>query len=490
MDSLGFKNFSEDRTDRFKVISHYGSRFYGISLYLLFWIADWIYAPNLKWEFLAYRLIVVSLICVVNPWVQRCRTLAAVQWTNSIYTVILTGPIVTMIFKSGDGGSPYYAGLMLVAFGICIWPWTLRFFLLQNAIIFLPFYLGPFLFLKHTNWVSLALNSFFLIGTATIVAVVYIVTESLRRLEYQQRLLRHRELLNRDRIIVRKTKEQTHLERLSRQFSPQVIASIKSGKLSVDHAPEKKDICALVVDICGYTLGCRRLPADRVHTVLNMFYNSCVKRFFKYDITFDKTIGDAVLGFSNEPEKHNDYVARVAQAAAEIMQDIEYKQAEFMVLWEASFQIKIGISQGQALVGFFGDGNSPKNYTASGEVMNLTARISAMAKPGEIVMTAQTAEVLQLQAKVGDWASFNLQSKGMLQLKGYEDQAIEAFALLPSSQNSGKLRLDCPDCPNGHGQLHLGENSKGQFAFKCRVCDFEANEVVDMTASQILKKAA
>ncbi len=472
------KSFTEEREDRIKSASDLASRYYSLPLYLIFWFADLIYAPEYKWQFLFYRLSVVPSLLLVNRYLQKSKGLIKTQLICSLYTVVNTWPIIAMILHSGDRGSPYYAGLMLVTFGIGIFiPWTLPFFIVQNAIILVPYFLGPLLVLSEGEGNRGFLNLFFLFGAVSIVTVVWFLTERLRRQEYHQRLARQRELLNRERIIKRKTKEQLRLERLSRQFSPQVVASIKKGILDIDRMPMQASICGLVIDICGYTRACRRVSGPQVQTVLNLFYRICVQRMFKYDITFDKTIGDAVLGFSNEPERHKDYVARVAQAALEIQEEIEKRKEEFITLWGEALQVKIGIAEGQAEVGFFGDENSPKNYTASGEVMNLTARLCEQSSPGQILITESAYQHLVRTSGMINWGSFELSNTGVRVLKGYEDAPVTCYNLERKIEAQSKIRFDCPTCPNGHGQLHLAENAQGLFVFQCRTCEYVADGI-------------
>lgn len=440
-------------------------------LFFVFWVADLIYVPSLKWEFLAIRTCILPSSLLCHFLIRRSRTLPQTELSCSVITIANAFPIVAMIWMIGDFKSPYYAGLLMVAAGIGnFFPWTRAYFVLQNVLIFGPYFAVFLIIGEAKDLGSLILHSFFIVGMVVITSVIWFFSERLTRREFSQRIARERELKSRDRTIRRKTSQGLRLERLSRQFSPQVVNRIKEGLLDVDKSPELAEICAVVVDISGYTNGCRRLPPGDIQIILNRFYRSCVQRFFKYDITFDKTMGDAVLGFSNEPVQYRDYVQRVAQAAIEIQDDIKRNRSELEQLWRGTFSVKIAIATGPAKVGFFGDADSPKVYTASGEVMNLVARLCDCAAPGQIVCTSNVADSL---TKYGgtNWDIFSLTEQTTVRVQGYEDAPQRMFLVEEQAASRFKA-VDCPTCPQGHGQLHLDENEKGLFVFACRVCGY------------------
>ncbi len=483
--------YDQERVDRFKIVARIAMGYYSMPLYILFWIADWFYVPQHKWKFLAVRCLIIPYSLISNTVIQRAKTRRQIEILCSSITLANALPIIWMVYMSGDGNSPYYAGLLMVASGMGnFFPWTWKYFIIQMLLIFIPYYVMAIFLTSTVSLGGMVLNSFFIIGIIVIASVIRFFGEGLVVKEFFQRISRERELKSRDRIIKRQTAQEIRLERLSRQFSPQVIASIKSGKLEVDRAPRSSEIAALVVDISGYTKACRRLSASSVQYILNNFYKICIQRLFKYDITFDKTMGDAVLGFSNEPEPHRDYVQRVVQAAVEILSEIEKMGSRFQEIWQEPFKVKVGIAVGRADVGFHGDEGSPKTYTASGEVMNLTARLSDCADSGEILVTEKAAEILINEGNP-QWNVFHLENAGMRTLDGYEDVPQQLFKVTSKDRVSNTLvDVDCPTCPRGHGQLHLDENINGIFIFKCRVCLYEAGNDVFGSDQKALKKVS
>jgi len=83
----------------------------------------------------------------------------------------------------------------------------------------------------------------------------------------------------------------------------------------------------------------------------------------------------------------------------------------------------IGIAQGYATLGAFGY-EGRWDYSAIGNVVNLAARLSGEAGPGEVLIDRRTRAALD--------ASANVESRGPLALKGFA-QPVPVFSLSPAS---------------------------------------------------------
>jgi class 3 adenylate cyclase len=445
-----------------------------LPLFLVFWICDAVYAPLLRWQFLALRLTIVPVALVTTKLVKRARTLRQAETVGLLFTAYNGWLITTMIVWMNDPRSPYYAGLNLVAFGTLTFvPWSRPYLVATVVGVY-----GPFLaFLARdavrsgsVSAASVALV-FFVVATVVISLVVRHFTEGLRRRELATRVQLEEELTSRERIIREKTTEAVRLQSLAKQFSPQVVHSITSGKLDLVDSLHLADICAIFVDIADSTDHVRQMPLESVNEVIAMFMEDTMRVLLKYDITIDKFLGDGVLAFSNDPIERGDYVERVVDAALEIRARIHNRQSEYRTIWGDDFHVRIGIARGPASVGFYGSEDYIKAYTAIGKVVNLACRLASVGRIDQVSVTADIAAVLLEKA-------YTVQELGPRALKGFEDGTVVHEVV--DGRRATKLADDLADCPRGHGVLYLETNDEGIYVFACRKCGYTLDKPSSM----------
>src|SRR5258708_34296101 len=208
------KSFEAERLDELRDTLKVVSNWMVLPLYFLFWICDVIYVPNLKWEFLTIRALVIPLCFVVWILLPRVTTFRKGEWLALAFTIGLASAINLMIFLIGDFSSFYYAGLNLVALGsLTFMPWSRGFFMAANVGIFAPYYVGSALWAAQGNSpIPVAVHSFFMVGTVVIPFVIRSYHETLRKMEFASRGRLHDEVLNREEIIAQKSREAVRLE--------------------------------------------------------------------------------------------------------------------------------------------------------------------------------------------------------------------------------------------------------------------------------------
>ena len=91
-DALKEKLLVEETISTMKIISN----LMAIPLFLVFWFADILIYPELKWEFLAYRLLIIPFCFGTQYLVSKVRTYTAIQALSSIYC-IMTSSIINLI---------------------------------------------------------------------------------------------------------------------------------------------------------------------------------------------------------------------------------------------------------------------------------------------------------------------------------------------------------------------------------------------------------
>ena len=171
-------------------------------LFILFWIADIICAPGLKWEFLGIRLAIIPLCLTLVMLTKRLNHLVHLEIMASLYAICLALGINLMIFLIADPSTPYYAGLNLVAIGtLSFIPFSRNFYVATAAGIYLPYYAITLSRISSNNWHGLAVNSFFIISSVCMCFLIRFFHASTMVQETEAKLDLKAEILNRETII-------------------------------------------------------------------------------------------------------------------------------------------------------------------------------------------------------------------------------------------------------------------------------------------------
>ncbi len=180
----------KERSEEFRKALCICSSKMSLPLFIIFWFADLVYAPNLKFEFLLLRVLIIPSSLFVNYVCKKEKIgLNLIQSIGIFYSFINSFIITCMILITSGASSPYYAGLNLVALGIlAFFPWTKIYLGLSLFVIFFPYYLGVFLQgLNKTQTDNLYLNTFFITGTVMASLVVRKFREDLKLDEIRSR---------------------------------------------------------------------------------------------------------------------------------------------------------------------------------------------------------------------------------------------------------------------------------------------------------------
>lgn len=451
-----------------KVISHLMS----IPLFLVFWVVDILYVPELKWEFLALRLLIIPICFITLYLVKTISNYDQAQMLASAYAIATATLINIMIYLINDPSTAYYAGLNLVATaGLSFIPLRRRYLFLTAAGIYGPYFVNLLLNFKAlTNYTSVTLNLFFITGAIVILTLIRHFNERLRLKDIESQNKLADEIISREELIKQKTKEATRLHQLSAQFSPQVVKAIKDGLISLDENVHRSKICAIFIDIVRSTDKVTKLDERDIQLSLARFLDTCLTTFLKYDLTIDKFHGDGVLAFSNMPMQRDDYIERTCIAALEAITHIKNDREYYLKHWKSELEVRVGISVGFANVGFYGDKKYFKTFTAIGKPLPYASRLTSVAEPGQVLIDNEIADDIE---KLG----FIIKNCGKIVLKGFEDNANNIYHLVsaPDTSAGSQHTHICPNHPNT--VLYLDTNKSSHFVFKCRECDYEKSNL-------------
>jgi class 3 adenylate cyclase/tetratricopeptide (TPR) repeat protein len=158
----------------------------------------------------------------------------------------------------------------------------------------------------------------------------------------------------------------------------------------------RKTVTVLFADVCGSTTLGERLDAESVRRVMWSYFDAMQVCLERYGGTVEKFIGDAVMGVFGIPVLHEDDALRALRAAVEMRDRLVSLNDEFAHKFGIHVEQRIGVNTGEVVAG-----DSPSGQRlATGDAVNVAARLEQAAQAGEILIGETTAALARGVAAV------------------------------------------------------------------------------------------
>jgi adenylate cyclase len=177
---------------------------------------------------------------------------------------------------------------------------------------------------------------------------------------------------------------------LLRFFPPTVVGSLMA---SPGFGEETRDaeVTVLFSDISGFTAMSSGRPPREIVALLNRYFPVMAEIVFRNEGTLEKYIGDALMAIWGVPISRPDDADRALRTAIEMQDALGDLDASFAS--GPPLSIHIGLNTGPVAFGNIGS-SSFVQFAAIGDTTNVASRICSVAREGEIVISASTAERL------------------------------------------------------------------------------------------------
>jgi len=188
-------------------------------------------------------------------------------------------------------------------------------------------------------------------------------------------------------------------ERLSRFLSPNVRDRVIDGQLDVAPGGTRTECTVYNSDIRGFTSMSEHTPPEELVEMLNSYFESMVQVIFDYEGTLDKYMGDGIMALWGAPVSHPDDAERAVECAYQQTEVLGAFNRARMAQDKAPLGVGVGIDTGQLVAGQIGT-NETLSYTVIGDVANVSARLCAKARAGQIVLSETTRDKLSSRFEV------------------------------------------------------------------------------------------
>jgi class 3 adenylate cyclase/tetratricopeptide (TPR) repeat protein len=181
---------------------------------------------------------------------------------------------------------------------------------------------------------------------------------------------------------------------------------------------ERKLVTVVFADVAGSTTLGERLDAEALKDVMQRFFAAMRDEIEAEGGTVEKFIGDAVMAAFGVPAAHEDDPARALRAALRMRRRLVTLNAELAAEHAPELSVRIGVNTGEVIAT---TAPRPGEAMATGDAVNVAARLQQLAQPGSIVVGERTAAAVR---------GFRLDAYEVpLELRGRAD-AVAAFVLV------------------------------------------------------------
>jgi class 3 adenylate cyclase/tetratricopeptide (TPR) repeat protein len=183
----------------------------------------------------------------------------------------------------------------------------------------------------------------------------------------------------------------------------------------------RKTVTVLFCDVTGSTALGERLDPESLRRVMARYFEAMTAVIERHGGTVEKFIGDAVMAVFGVPVLHEDDALRGLRAAAEMQQAVTGLNEELERDYGTTLELRIGVNTGEVVTG-------TKERLATGDAVNVAARLEQAASPGEVLLGEETFRLAR---------------------EGVEVEPVEPLALKGKTEPVTALRLVAvlPDAP-------------------------------------------
>lgn len=206
-----------------------------------------------------------------------------------------------------------------------------------------------------------------------------------------------------------------------RYVNPEIVEMILENPDTPWMKGSKVVATVLFVDIRGFTALSEDKEPEWIIEMLNDYFSFVTDVVFKHGGHIDKFVGDEAMAVFGTPVPNHKHAEAAVRAALDIKKGVADFDRE--TKWrKADLQVGMGVNSGEMVSGNLGS-QKRMEYTVIGDNVNVASRLTSLAKPGEILISRQTLEMIE------DAGSFNFEERGTVPVKGRKTE-ITIFNVL------------------------------------------------------------
>ncbi|MGE5434292.1 MAG: adenylate/guanylate cyclase domain-containing protein [Candidatus Doudnabacteria bacterium] len=199
------------------------------------------------------------------------------------------------------------------------------------------------------------------------------------------------------------------------------FCDVCGAALAAEPAREsRKTVTVLFCDVTGSTALGERIDPESLRNVMARYFETAKEAIERHGGTVEKFIGDAVMAVFGVPVVHEDDALRAVRAAADLRSALVPLNEELEQRFQTRLQLRTGVNTGEVVTG-------TEERLATGDAVNVAARLEQAAQPGEILLGEETLSLVRGAVEVEPFAP--VEAKG-------KSEPLAAYKLVGVDQES------------------------------------------------------
>jgi class 3 adenylate cyclase len=176
----------------------------------------------------------------------------------------------------------------------------------------------------------------------------------------------------------------------------------------------RKTVTILFCDVTGSTELGEQLDPESLRRVMARYFEVAKDVIERHGGAVEKFIGDAVMAVFGVPAVHEDDALRAVRAAADLREALGDLNAELAEAYGTRLELRTGVNTGEVVTG-------TEERLATGDSVNVAARLEQAAEPGEVLLGGETLRLVKDAVEVEPIPPLALKGKA---------EPVPAFRLL------------------------------------------------------------
>lgn len=190
--------------------------------------------------------------------------------------------------------------------------------------------------------------------------------------------------------------------------------------------PFRKVVTIVFCDLVDSTKLAERLDPEPLRQVITHYFEAMSDALVRHGGTIEKFVGDAVMAVFGIPTAREDDALRAVRAAAEMRDTLGELNDQLDLRWGVRLQARTGVNTGEVVAGDSSQGQA----FASGDAINVAARLEQAAAAGEILIGEHTHKLVRDAVRVEPVLPLDLKGKS---------EPVPAFRLVDIAHHAAGL---------------------------------------------------